>query len=852
MNFPVRSERFVAVAAAVLCALFAAAACSPSGPIRARLPDAVVAEAPWEAAFAPEELTEDLSGVLMEPAPDPQPGAAIAPAAGALVELLIPRPDGRGPLVKVAETVTGPDGAWHLGKAPHDVWAVRGSKAGMPSAIGGSNLRVPGAVDVSIDRNHRMGLQRPRTVRGRVVLRDGRPLEGVPVEAVGITYSEKVLTGPGGTFEFRAPDSPLRISTAGTTCDVVRQMVPSESSEAALETFAAPEFAGRVVAAEDLRPIAGARIVWLDDPSFTATADDDGHFRLAIPRAGRVAAFAAGRAWRGYAVPRAAELEILLHRAASIQGTVVDADGKPAADVRLIGVTSDLEGAWIRVNGPRTDADGSFDFSWLPVAPAWTGKRTAIVAWHRRLGVSQVVVLPAKGPVTLRLSGFDTVRGTLVDGSGRGVAFAEAYAKWRLDPLVEAEAVVVGIPTARHVLTAADGSFVVPGVPRDRSAKVGTVAYGVELDQVFESGAARDAVRFALPEGRLLAGRVVDWKGAAPGAPATVSTELLDVPGVTFERTVVTGPDGAFTFRDVPPGRYSFRAQAEGFDLIGGAGGHAGDEDVKITVRRSARVSARLVVEGGGVPPVPLTAWIDDLDEPSRSAGRRQLAPGAAEGVFDISTVYPGRYRVRVEGDVWRGRVDEIVLGDGEVRTVDVPLVRTLKLRGVLLDDGGQPLAGETVTVVPATGGDGELLTSWSADGGIVDVSGVVPGRWVVKIGPRNRAPFETTVTLPSDTPFEFRLPPCGDVVIRVRGAAGESVKGAIVGIDKPDGTAVAAWGDDPSRRNFRFRADDEGNVTIRGVPTGRFKVHAAVDKTRLAPKDVVVEAGKTVEVVLE
>lgn len=847
-----RSVLRLAAAAAAWCALAAAPACGPSGSVPASLPDRVLDEAPWETAFAPDELTDTLRGVLLEPDQNQHGGTEFPVAAGAQIELVVPRPDGRPPLVKIAETTTASDGSWHLGKAPFEAWGLRASKPGSPVAVGGANLRVPGAVDVAADRDHRMGIQRARTVRGRVALPDGRPLAGVPVDAVGVTFHDRVVTGPDGTFEFLAPDAPLRVTTRGTTCDVVGQIVGPDPKEVVLSTLPVTEFSGRVVTGADLRPIAGARVVWMDEPERSVTTDDDGRFHLAIPRTGRVAAFADGWGWREYMVPRASELEMLLYPAPHRTGTVVGADGKPAGDVRIYGVTADRDGVLTRVPGPRTGPDGTFDFSWLPPSPAWTGERSALAAWHRRQGISEAAVLPADGPLTLHLAGFGVVRGALADASGKPVPSAQASVSWLLDPLKDAEAVAIGLTTERRGLTADDGTFALRGVPLGRPVRVAVTAYGVTLEQTIAAGAPRDALRFTLPAGRRLAGRLVDWKGGPPGEPGRVDAELLDVPGVRFERSVATGPDGAFAFEDVPPGRYALRGEARGFDLMGGTGGDAGDEHLEIAVRKTARLAARLVVEGGGdPPPIQLTVRVENLDEPSQRAGRRVLEPGAAAGEFPVATLRPGRYALLVEGDVWRGRVEEIVLNDGDVRTVDLPLARTLRLRGVVTDEDGKPISGVSLTANPAPGTEGRIVTAWSANDGSIDVAGVVPGTWIVRASPANRAPTEITVTLPSAAPFEIRLPPSGDLRVLVRTDRGDAARGAIVGVDAADGTAIAAWADDAQQLNFRFRTDDAGQIVIRGIPAGSVRVHASIETARLPAKDVVVESGKTVEVLL-
>lgn len=241
---------------------------------------------------------------------------------------------------------------------------------------------------------------------------------------------------------------------------------------------------------------------------------------------------------RPSAAPSRDEVEI--DEGVSIRGSVLDADGLPAANCRLaIRVAREQEERWEYVEVATGESDGEGAFV-LPVAAA-TARDAAIASLVATRGGSEVAVAPI-GAV-LRAGGGSVGSLRLEPGSIGAVRVRDDGGT----PLASVAVTPHGLPQF-EVRTGADGaasfpvlpigavrfSAIVPGRPLATSGEI-----RVETGSAF-------AVEIVVPRGVGVAGRVVDrGERPLPGA-------IVRVDGALGE--AVTGESGEFALEAVGPG----------------------------------------------------------------------------------------------------------------------------------------------------------------------------------------------------------------------------------------------------------------------------------------------------------
>ncbi|MDN5914768.1 MAG: MFS transporter [Pseudonocardia sp.] len=186
-----------------------------------------------------------------------------------------------------------------------------------------------------------------------------------------------------------------------------------------------------------------------------------------------------------------------------------------------------------------TDEHGNYRIT-LPAGGSYL-----VVAMSGALPPSASTVTVHDGPVRhdAMLAGSSGVRGTVLDAAGHGVGGASVS-------LIDAQGDVLAAGRSD-----ASGTFALTGVPEGRYTLTGAgesfdpVAVGVDVP-----GAGTVECLLRLPQRARLTGRV----SAAPdGAPVPLAlATLLDGDGTVVGSTV-SGPDGTFTFDNLPAGTYT-------------------------------------------------------------------------------------------------------------------------------------------------------------------------------------------------------------------------------------------------------------------------------------------------------
>jgi hypothetical protein len=295
----------------------------------------------------------------------------------------------------------------------------------------------------------------------------------------------------------------------------------------------------------------------------------------------------------------------------------------------------------------------------------------------------------------LNLEPEQLLEGLVQDGQGKPLPDALVLA-WpsggRRAPLVEAH-------------SGPDGRFTLAGLPRGAWTLLAEApGFGtLQLDRV--DVPARQLVLKLEGQSRSLGGLVLGPDGQGRSGARVV----LGGPALRAPRETGTDGKGTFVFHGIGFGRFTVRATLE---------------------RMSSLPSSYTVDEGTGwVPPFKLTlepgAFLagrvsDDRDRPLAgttielvaipSDDLPETATADAQGRFEVGPLPAGRYQVQAR------RPDHVLMDAPEVRLrtdaqtrVLLKMPRAARLSGRVVDSGGHPLAGVSITAVGLIGGSDQL-----------------------------------------------------------------------------------------------------------------------------------------------
>jgi len=404
---------------------------------------------------------------------------------------------------------------------------------------------------------------------------------------------------------------------------------------------------------------------------------------------------------------------------------------------------------------------------------------------------------------------------------------------WATDAGV-APGVFVGSPTG------ADGRFAILGLEPGRF-RIRVTGPGLLPAEVRYVPVPSDAARIVVARRVTIAGIVVD--GGAPAANVTIGLRGDAIGGAIELRSSLTG---AFTFEDLPEGRYqlfayqgSLAARSVRVNRLG-AGPFA---PIELRLEAAAIVVGRVLdrAEGTGI-----AAAIE-----LRPAGDDQApryARSGSDGVFRIEGVPNGRWIADafapgflstggIELEAGRG-VPELVLSKGAV------------LEGRVLDGMGAPIAGAMVRALGAGTSGAETSELVEADmlrrfSGRIAAPKAAPG--VLNADPQFIARGELGVTVGPIPP----IPPPGAVAARPAVVDPSTGPMAQLAGDPPplpvDPTYASIWITGPDGR-YRIRGLGKSKAAVLavapGFAEGRSK-EVALDVGQLLPDiDIVLSPG--------
>jgi len=666
-----------------------------------------------------------------------------APVAGASVELVIMpmRPTSSPRPIDAAKT--GDDGGFRFENVPVNAWV----RTAHPDWAG---RFIPVGQALSGDEPGRLAFRPGTFIAGTLRLPDGTPVPDWPIQASNFQpdWSVLVRTNDQGRYSIeRAPAGTIGLSPLpgryGTRGPIV-EVKPGNPIELDITVREYPAVTGLVLDAETRKPVGGAVVTSMVRKLEHGLTDAEGRFRIEGMCQPMILVRAEGYAeGRAFADPeRTAEqalLPILLEKGSRVRGRVLDFAGNAVGGARVNAFLDPSE-LRLRVQGPLTAPDGTFDFSWLPLPKE--GGSIVFTALAPGCLATPGAVLPFSpdrplGDLELRVHRPILLRLRLLDDDGAPISGANVEVDRRSGPNREPR---------DHVwpggigLSGADGRVRIGGLGEGSHGLIIRAKERLRVVKEVELVAEEDMDLGDLTlETRLVVhGRVVSEEGVGLVGGRLTITRLGTL---TFER-IDARPDGSFRLAGFTPGPLSIHAEAPGYEprMIDGK---AGGPEIEIALKQYGRLELLVVRSEEARSPGRIVAVRVEGGKPrSRSLPRDQDRHD--------NPVFPaGDWWIRVEVEGWYGLMGVTVL-PGRVAKLEMELERGAVFAGRLTgpDGKGIPEAGIEFETLELAGRD-EGPEAWGTRSTTTDPNGsfllrvVPPGRVKLRTHPPGYPPRE-------------------------------------------------------------------------------------------------------------
>lgn len=533
---------------------------------------------------------------------------------------------------------------------------------------------------------------------------------------------------------------------------------------------------------------------------------------------------------------------------------------RPGVDLRLAGggallagVVRDatggvIEGAWVfnheigalyeapgGLVAGRTDATGAFS---LWVRPGMT------VAFAQAEGYTDGYAfgLAPSRALKLVLTPESALIGRVVEaGTGAPVAGARVA--------VQPDYTDGGYAAASGAQTGADGRFrvgrLMPGRYKPTvvaEGRYGEAARGVVLGL----GETSDELVIEVHPAARIEGKVVFARSGEPCHSGQVMLNNLGGGMPAFEQL----EDGVARFPAVLPGTYEVGVTCPGAvtkPTYGRLEIGADDQSGLVWEVEAGRTIRGVVVDAGGKPVVGISASANMTQPPEPAPGKEPVYGGGFDdatdsaGRFEISGLPPGTYAVQAFGEgvpPTREGVTVEVPEDRDVEDVRISLDPQGGLRGVVVDDRGDPVAGVMVNAQGEGYGSGQ-----SGDDGSFELRGLLPGDYQVRADRPNAPPVVSPDgTLPDAVPAKVVVGEVTEVRLVVPSARGElrgrvlepdgapAVDAYVTAVREPEGEHVSPDMRQMARWTFSdspVLVDQDGNFTLDRLLDGRYTIRA-------------------------
>ena len=562
------------------------------------------------------------------------------------------------------------------------------------------------------------------------------------------------------------------------------------------------------------------------------------------------------------------DLDLVMDHGRTVSGRIRFAGGKPAAHLSIWG-------SWMKA-WSYADLDGRFTLSAVPRRKA----TLSVAQGDRRLKVVQV---PAEGEGFLKA--LDIVlddrsrklplRVVFSDGApAKGARVALTYMDRGWDEAVR-----------RMVAVDADGRCLVDEL---RPGQVALIVNGPGLapfGKSIEVG-RNEPVTVTLPDGRIQ-GRATTLDGQPARVRVRLST-MISMGGTgttcwsreTDSDLVETDAGGRFSFRGVGEGSYEFEFEPDGLAVIRGPDeARTGDVDLTLVIGPESEVPSqyivvRLVDATTGKPAKDAGVGIPEHGGSEQSSWCIMSSFDEEEerpGVFTSACLPPGTYELQASGQDYQNRtVENVKLTANRNTEVEIRLEPVPRLHGRVVDEQGRPVAGVAVssTIHSIFGTLAHLSGATTDENGAFSLRGISTADNRIQVrGEHHRG----SCAVPAREKWSEPL----IIVVQTVGALHVSFPVRMV--PEREVRVVVRNVERRSRRTLRFRAtrykerlaktmngrsDEENQQALQTamlfalsralVPVqlrpGHYRVEAFWDDRTLAPREIEVKKGQTVE----
>jgi uncharacterized GH25 family protein len=548
---------------------------------------------------------------------------------------------------------------------------------------------------VSAGQRVTLKLEAGSTIEGEVLEAvAGKPIAGAEVQVSEWDVSPYAEVDPDFAVVRTKTDVKGRFTLTGIQGGgrpLVRAMATGFGSEAAPVAGGAPvkfrlspghDLRGVIVDGGD-RPVAKARITLRGSAStLNGTSNTSGRFEFGglkqIPYDATIMAEGFAPFVKSAIDPETSSLRVVLEKASSVSGRMVDEEGKPLKGVVRLrshdGVN--VPASFGQAAMASVGEDGKFSIGVL--RPGSNVIQLAGVGYttiERTIEIAQAGEAASLGDVVFE-AGL-TIRGRVVEPGDIGVPGARISA-----------VIPTGTENRETLFAEADseGRFVLRGL-KDVAYMVGAAATGFAPLQKSLTPSADEQV-LTLKRSITLSGRIVDQDGAPVGRAQVSAQRGDDRRTFRFGRSEA---DGRFTFDLPEPGAFTLSTVVEGFESSTQTVQVAGATEIgDWTLSRGLRVRG-VVVDGKGTP-------VQGARVENQSTRQFPITFSETDekGAFDMRGASPGLIRlVASHRDYAAGQatVEGALDAGGDPDPVRITLTKGGRIEGVVRQRDGSPVA---------------------------------------------------------------------------------------------------------------------------------------------------------------